>query len=322
MKRFSRLLITAFAFVLVAGGGAPATATPSAHLGAGRPVYLALGDSIAAGQQSAAPVLGPDGQLDYWATVARWKANGYVAQFAHELREDRDCRRAGGGHERRGHDACRSLRLLNLSRSAVPAMDGQPARPGVTTQRLIDEQLPAATTLLRQRNGDRNRHNDVEVVTLTVGGNDIFGPLTSACLLSDPSTGCEAAVGTAFSAFTERYATVLDQLRAAAGRHTVIITMTYYNPLPYCTLGQANPSAGAFADWVLEGGTLPQVGTLADGFNDLIRSTSQQYDAEVAETFGELGAGDFVGGADCLHPNRVGHTKLAAAFDEAFEAAR
>jgi hypothetical protein len=40
--------------------------------------------------------------------------------------------------------------------------------------------------------------------------------------------------------------------------------------------------------------------------------------ATPAETFGVLGAGDFVGGADWLHPNQSGHTKIAVAFHDAF----
>ena len=195
-------------------------------------------------------------------------------------------------------------------------MNGQPGQPGVTTQVLIDEQLPEAVTMLRTRNHDANPRNDVEVVTMTVGGNDIFGPVTSACIGPDPS-GCSAAIAASFAAFAANYSSILAQLRQAAGPDTPIITMTYYNPLPYCFIGQSNPAAGAFADWFLEGGTLPGVGTLPMGFNDLITAISAQYGARTADTFGDLGAGDLVGGTDCLHPTRAGHTKIAADFVEA-----
>jgi hypothetical protein len=93
--------------------------------------------------------------------------------------------------------------------------------------------------------------------------------------------------------------------------------MTYYNPLPYCNLGAANPAAAkALGDLVLEGGTVPG-GSVLVGFNDLITAISQQHGAKVADTFGELGTGDFVGGDDCLHPNKSGHTKIATAFEKA-----
>jgi lysophospholipase L1-like esterase len=304
------LLVTGLAGV--GTSATPASAAPQAGAGGadlvpGLPVYLALGDSVANGQASAPAI------VDYATTVAGWRANGYVAQLDAVLKDRLNCLPAASTHARTG---CTQLQLLNLARSGVPAMDGQPAKGGVTTQTVIDEQLPTALPLLRARNHDANPRNDVEVVTITVGGNDIFGPITSACLGADP-TGCPAAIQGAFSAFSGRYATILSELREAAGPTTPIVTMTYYNALPYCYIGQANPAAGAFANWFLEGGTLPGLGTLSVGFNDLIRGISAQNGAKVADTFGTLGAGDYLGGADCLHPVRSGHTTIAADFVDA-----
>ncbi|GAA2156758.1 GDSL-like lipase/acylhydrolase family protein [Humibacillus xanthopallidus] len=309
MSRWSRMVAPlAVALLAVVGGGAAASASsPDTNPPPGLPMYLALGDSIANGQQSAPLV------KDYWTTVAGWRANGYVAQFRTDLVRDLNCLPARSDNARQG---CRQLQLVNLARSGVPPMDGQPGKPGVTTQIVIDEQLPTATATLQARNHDANPRNDVEVVTIDVGGNDIFGPITSACL-GESTAGCQAAVLGAFQAFAANYATILHELREAAGPDTVIITMTYYNPLPYCYIG-ANPAAGPFGDWVLEGGTLPGVGTLPTGLNDIIGAISQQNGARVADTFGKLGAGDFVGGADCLHPNLSGHTKIAAVLDQAF----
>ncbi|MFM6849615.1 MAG: SGNH/GDSL hydrolase family protein [Terrabacter sp.] len=303
--RRSRWLVGVVALVL------GVVASPAAQAGRGGadpvpglPVYLALGDSVANGQESAPRV------VDYATTVAGWRANGYVAQLADTLRRRLDCSPARSAAARSG---CKALQVVNLARSAVPAMNGQPALPGVTTQTVIDEQLPTALALLRARNHEANPRNDVEVVTLTVGGNDIFGPITNACLGSNQAT-CPAAIGAAFTAFSSRYAALLAQLREAAGPDTPIVTMTYYDPLRSCALGQANPAAGAFADWFLEGGTLPGLGTLPLGFNDLITAISAQNGARTADTFGKLAATDLVGGTDCLHPNRSGHTKIAAVF--------
>lgn len=160
----------------------------------------------------------------------------------------------------KARDRCRQLQLLNLARSEVPAMDGQPEKPGVTTPIVIDEQLPVATALLRARNHDRNPRNDVEVVTLTVGGNDIFGPVTAACLMG-VTPECTTAIGTAFTAFSVNYSSILAQLRRAAGPHAAIVTMTYYNPLPYCYIGAANPAgATALGNLVLEGAKVPGLG--------------------------------------------------------------
>jgi lysophospholipase L1-like esterase len=305
-------LVASFALVVsgVLGGGvAAAVSGSSSDLVPGLPVYLALGDSIANGQQSADVVPG-----DYWATVDAWRAHGYVAQFGDDLESTLNCLPGKGRNTRSG---CRQLQVMNLARSAVPAAVEPPGLPGLTTQLLIDEQLPAATALLERRNGDKNRRNDVEVVTVTVGGNDAFGPITSACLGPNPS-GCLAAIQSVFTTFGQNYTYILRELRAAAGPKSRIVTMTYYNPVPFCALGQANPMAGPFVDWVLEGGTLPGVGPLPVGYNDLIEMISAQFGATAADTFGVLGTGDFVGGADCLHPNLSGHTKIAAAFHDAF----
>ncbi len=124
-------------------------------------------------------------------------------------------------------------------------------------------------------------------------------------------------IGSEFATFAADYGQILAQLRAAAGPDTAIVTMSYYNPVPYCVLGADNPLAGLFVDLVLEGGSLGGF-TLPVGLNDLIRGISAANGAVVAETFGALGEGDFVGGTDCLHPNLSGHTKIAAAFAAAY----
>ncbi len=312
MSVLSRIVVALALVVSGMLGGGVAGAVPgnSPDLVPGLPVYLALGDSIANGQQSAGVV--PE---DYWATVNAWQANGYAAQFSEDLEMTLNCLPGKGRGTRPG---CRQLQLLNMARSAIPAAVEPPdGKSGLTTQMFIDEQLPAATALLERRNSDKNRRNDVQVVTLTVGGNDAFGTIVGACLGEDPS-GCMAAIQSVFTTFGANYTYILSELRAAAGPKTRIVTMTYYNAVPFCFLGQANPAAGPFVNWVLEGGALPGVGTLPVGYNDLIEMISAQFGATPAETFGMLGEGDFVGGADCLHPNLSGHTKIAAAFHDAF----
>jgi len=306
-KRLRRLAVPVLVLLAAAAGGSTAVAAPAApEPTPGLPVYLALGDSIANGEQSAPRT------MDYWGTVAGWQANGYVAQFEDSLVADLDCLPAASAN---AQDGCRQLQLLNLARSAVPAIDGASAIPGVTTRTVIDEQLPKAVSLLRARNHDMDPRNDVEVVTLTVGGNDVFGPVTAACL-SGITAECVTAIGTAFAVFSANYSKILGQLREAAGPDTAIVTMAYYNPLPYCYIGAANPAgAAALGNFVLEG--VPVTGLGAVGFNGLISAISQQNGATVADTFGALGAGDFVGGSDCLHPNRSGHTKIATAFQDA-----
>jgi hypothetical protein len=127
-----------------------------------------------------------------------------------------------------------------------------------------------------------------------------------------------------FEAFAVNYSAILANLRAAGGPDARIMTMTYYNPAPFCDLGEQNPMAGIFYGWVLEGGVLPGPGwELQIGFNGLIRGISAQYDATVADVSvdGGLADGDFVGGTDCLHPNKSGQDKIADVFSAAFAAA-
>ena len=307
VRRFRRLAVPVVLLLLAAAGGSAAVAaTASPGPTPGLPVYLALGDSIANGQESVPRT------ADYWSTVADWQANGYVAQFKDSLVGRLDCLPAASTYAESG---CAQLQLFNLARSSVPAMNGEPAKPGVTTQVVIDEQLPEAIALLQGRNHDTNPRNDVEVVTLTVGGNDVFGPVTAACL-SGITAQCITAIGAAFTAFSANYSSILAQLREAAGPETAIVTMTYYNPLPYCYIGAADPQgAAALGNYVLEG--VPVTGLGAVGFNGLISAISHQNGTTVADTFGALGTGDFVGGGDCLHPNKSGHTKIATVFAEA-----
>jgi hypothetical protein len=308
VSRVFRIALAAMLAMGAALAGAPATAQPPEPV-PGLPLHLALGDSIANGQQSAPIVAG-----DYWATVAAFQAAGYVAQYNDVLVEELDC---VPGKGRAAGPGCRQLQLLNLARSAVPdEVEPPDGRPGVTAAIVIEEQLPVAVPLLQARNGDANPRNDIPVVTLTVGGNDVFGPIADACLPT-PGPDCASVIGAEFATFAAEYGQILAQLRAAAGPDTAIVTMSYYNPVPYCALGQGNPLAGIFVDLVLEGGSLGGF-TLPIGLNDLIRGISAVNGALVAEAYGALGEGDFVGGTDCLHPTLSGHTKIAAAFAAAY----
>ncbi len=263
-----------------AGLAAPAAATTDAI--PGLPVYLALGDSWAYGQGAADPASG-----------------GYVGQFDEALQEELDCLPAASNQAANG---CKHLQLVNLARPATDAL------PGVTTPAVASEQLPVAIPMLQSRNHDANPRNDVEVVTLHVGGNDVSGPIQAACIggFTQP---CGVTWVTTMAQYEADLDDVVSQLRSAAGDDTPIVLGTYDNPVPYCTLGEV-PGAIQLGALLLEGS--PD-GSL-DGIHDVVRRVAARYDAEVAEVFGQLGAGDFVGGGDCLHPSDTGHDKVTEAF--------
>jgi lysophospholipase L1-like esterase len=117
--------------------------------------------------------------------------------------------------------------------------------------------------------------------------------------------------------FAERYEQVLAGLREAAGPEAVVVTTTYYNPLPACDLGRPPSEAGSLAEAVLERSATP--GLPAEGMNDVIRAASARHGAVVADAYGVLREpAHFVGGSDCLHPSPAGHRLLAELVAEAW----
>jgi lysophospholipase L1-like esterase len=214
---------------------------------------------------------------------------GYVPQLYELLRQQLACQPAG-------RPSCRSLALRNLGVG------------GATSTTLLATQLPAAVAELQARNNDPNPHNDVKVVTIDIGGNDLFGVVSSSCA-AGPTPECAALIQARLQTFAANFT----QLRAAAGPDTAIIAMTYYNPLPSCRLASLAP----LADAVLEGGPGVPV-----GLNDLIRSIAAAHGVLVAETYGQLGPDELVGGSDCLHPNDAGYQVITEAFAAALAEAQ
>lgn len=234
-------------------------------------IYLAMGDSLAVG-------VGADNP----------KTEGYVPVLHAQLNAARPC---GDGQAL----GCR-LDLVNF------------AKVGETTSTLLGPQLQEAVSLLEERNGNSTPVDDVDLITVDIGGNDIQA-LQTICVANPYADECLTAIRTALTQVAKNYPIMLSKLREAAGPDTTIAVMTYYNPLlPPCRL--ADPILASFADLVLEGGTpLPEDG----GLNDVIRrSMAAPYGAVVAETGTLIGADDLVG--DCLHPNNSGHEAIAGAF--------
>ena len=184
-------------------------------------------------------------------------------------------------------DACR-LAVRNL------------AVPGATTGTVLQQQVPAARELLAG--------GDVRLVTVTVGGNDVFVPVVRACARSVEDPACPQAVTAALRQADAGLDALLGRLTDAAGPGTPVAVSTYYDPLPACRLASLAP----LAEEVLEGtGGQP-------GLNDLIRARAEEHGAVSVETAGRLEApDDFVGGLDCLHPSTSGHVRIARAFLDA-----
>ena len=184
------------------------------------------------------------------------------------------------------------LQLLNIGKS------------GSTSTTMVESQLPVALSLIEQHNLDDDPTNDVKVVTIDIGGNDAFKPLGEVCA-TGMSAPCLQAVEDVFETFTRNLTITLDQLRAADPELTIAI-MTNFNTLIACDQQAIAPAA----ELVLEGapdGSMP-------GMNDIIREVAAGTNVLVAEAYGQVEAGELVGGTDCLHPNDAGHQEVADAF--------
>jgi len=270
--------LTATLVMVIGAAGAPNAAADRPDTVPGLPVQLSLGDSWAAG---------------FGATVP--SEGGYVPRLHQALRERLDCSPASSPS---AHGGCEQLQLVNL------------AVGGATTPTLIEQQLPAAVALLEARNGDGNPRNDVELVTLHIGGNDVNNPILAACL-GGLTPACVGTIEAELAAYRSDLDLALSTLRAAAGADTTILIGTYDNPIPTCFLSEV-PGAIQLGALVLEGG-----GPIPAGLDDIMREVGAEHGVEVAEVFGDLEPDDWLGGQDCLHPDDSGYEDVALAFLEA-----
>jgi lysophospholipase L1-like esterase len=229
------------------------------------PVYLALGDSI------------PEGN----------RGEGYPDTLAPALTNYNAAANKATPRKRTAFD------LENI------------AIGGATTVSLIAQQLTPALQLIEARRADRDPFNDVEVITVTIGGNDLFNPVVGACILA--VNNCQGVVDAQLDQVATNLTRILTELADAAGRGTEIVVTTYANSVRYCPLAGV-PGAVEVAEAVLEGGTAPTRGLTVDaGLNDIIRAAAASAGVQVVDLYGQLDATQFVG--DCTHPNAAGHAE-------------
>ena len=250
-------------------------AVARAHDPVGHPVQLELGDSWTFGDGASAPA-----------------STGYAGRVFVSNTTELDCSPAVARQARPG---CAHLQRVTQARP------GTSANPGVTTDSLIDEQLDGATTLLAARNGNSNPHDDVELVLVSVGGNDVSRPVLEACA-EGLDAGCVGVIQERLGQVEANLDRILAGLRAAAGDETPIVILTYDNAIAHCPLG---PVAGSLGTLVLEGAS--PLGIV--GLNNVIRDTASSHGVKVADTYGRLGGPQWIG--DCLHPNDAGYETIA-----------
>jgi lysophospholipase L1-like esterase len=185
---------------------------------------------------------------------------------------------------------------------------------GDTSQDLIDEQLDGATAEIVSRNGDADAKNDIAVVTLEIGGNDlleIFFDLVLPGTCPNVEDGlntpeCVDAVRETLDAFAPNLHLILERLREA-DQDVPIFLLTLYNPF----------SGGAAAldelvDLALEG----RAGTpFPEGLNDIIREEAEAGSARLVDVYPsfEGKAREYIA-SDVIHPNDDGYRAMADAI--------
>jgi lysophospholipase L1-like esterase len=190
--------------------------------------------------------------------------------------------------------------------------------PGATSTSLISDELPAALAELKARNGDWWwwPFNDIKVVTVDIGGNDLLATLNVCAGGITPQ--CIATLTSTFTTFSANFDYILGELRAAAGPDTTIIVMTYYNS--FVGIGCPMNALEPLGNLVLEGNAAMG---LPVGANDLIRSIAAAHGAKVAELVpggvfpALLGPSNVL--PDCVHANDSGYAIIADAFADAYE---
>ena len=198
--RSSLVLLTLFLAVAARAGNAAASADP--------PLYLALGDSLAAGVGASDPA-----------------QTGYVALVFDDLRTDPASPYSGD-----------DLALLNLG------------DPGETTTSMLasGDQMDQALAEIEGRKNDGVAGNEVAVISIDLGAND-FLPLVlgdSPCLPNPLAQACQDAAASALSTFRSNFAEIMRRLRTAAGPEVELVALGLYNPLsgtggPFDAVGDA-----------------------------------------------------------------------------------
>jgi lysophospholipase L1-like esterase len=258
-------------------------APSSTAAAAGKPVYyVALGDSLAIGAQPTA--VNANGSTE----------EGYADQLAELLTaENPDLRlvKLGCGGESTGT-------MLGV---VQPTPTGEGCDPSLVM-------YPHGTQLTEAVSFLHAHRNHLALVTIDIGANDTF------CLLA-LDRGCFDA---GMHRVRANLATILAELRAAAGPTVPVVAMTYYNPFAVF--------------WFDDPAYAEAVDDLFAEFNGVLAETYADAGVPVADVAGAFHLGEFPLSAHLacewtwictpppvgpdIHPNSQGYAVIAAAFEQ------
>ena len=184
---------------------------------------------------------------------------------------------------------------------------------GDTSQELIDEQLDRATDEIATRNSDVNPENDVAVITLEIGGNDLLEIFFDLVLpgtcpnvedgLDNPE--CVQQVRETLDTYGPNLDEILTRLREA-DPDVPIFLLTLYNPF----------SGGvAVLDELIELALEGHPDTpFPEGLHDIVREQAEAHDAHLVEVGPQFEgkAREYIA-RDLIHPNDTGYRVMADA---------
>ncbi len=234
-------------------------AQPAPASAKGAPAYVAIGDSIAFGVGASNP-----------------EERGYVALTYDALRKSDRYRQRG-------------LDLVNLG------------VPGATSSDLLlpGGQMERALSEIRERQEDTSSADDnVEIITLNIGGNDVLALATSdsPCVADPLSAECQDRFQEMWEALEDGLTEVLQRLREAAPEADIIV-LDLYSPLsgrggaPDLIADLAVGEINAVTERVT---SRPELGAKLARVYPLFRGRASQFVA-----------------ADNIHPNDEGHAVIA-----------
>lgn len=192
---------------------------------------------------------------------------------------------------------------------------------GDTSAELIEHgHLAEAVDEIRARNFDESLDNDVQVVTLDIGGNDLldlFSTLVMSGTCPDLETSlakpeCANGLQDTLDGFRENFDRALDEL-GQADPGLPILTANLYNPFS----GSGLPFE-ELAQWAQEG---HEGSPVEEGLNDVIRSVAGEHGVAVADWHGAFQgkSAEFIA-PDRIHANDAGYRAMTDAFIAAYEA--